>query len=61
MFDIGLYRAKHGTIFLPKTIRPRALIFCIWHDLVDLYQVGSSYAPEDKMPPRWSHVLHRLI
>ena len=44
-------------IFLSETIRPRALIFGMKHDLVDLYQVCSNYAPL----PKGSHVLHRLI
>ena len=32
-------------IFLSETIRPRALIFGMQHDLVDLYQVCSNYTP----------------
>ena len=40
---------KHEKIFLSKTIRPRALIFVVWHDLVDLYQVCSNYAPWAKI------------
>ena len=39
MFDFGLYREKHEKIFSSETIRPRALIFCMKHHLVDLYQV----------------------
>ena len=27
MFYIGLYRGRHGKIFVSETIRPRALIF----------------------------------
>ena len=49
MFYIGLYREKHGKIFLCETIRPRALIFGMKHVLVDLYQVCSNYALGPKM------------
>ena len=62
MFYIGLYRGKHSKIFLHETIKPRALIFGIKHDLVDPYQVCSNYAPGDKIARSWgSHVLHRFI
>ena len=36
---------------MPETLRPRALIFGIYHHLVDLYQVGSNYAPWAKNGP----------
>ena len=43
---------KHRKIFLTETIRPKALIlFGMWHDLVDLYQVCSNYAPWAKNGP----------
>ena len=62
MFYIGLYREKHGKIILSETIRPRALIFGMYHHLVDLYQVCSHYTPRAKNGPTpGSHVLHRLI
>ena len=44
MFDIGLYRGKHEKSFLSETIRPRALIFGMYHHLVDLYPDCSDYA-----------------
>ena len=60
MFYIGLYRDKHETIFLSETIRPRALIFSMYHNLVNLHQVCSNYAPGAKNGPALgSHVLHR--
>ena len=49
MSDIGLYREKHGKIFLSETIMPRALIFGMRHDLVDFYQVCWNYAPWAKI------------
>ena len=62
MFYIGLYREKHGKIFLSETIRLRALIFGMKHHLVDLYHVCSNYAPGAKNGTSpGSHVLHRLI
>ena len=63
MFHIGLYRVKFGKIFLSETIRPRALIYGMEHDLVDFYQVCSNYLPGAKNcpAPLGSHVLHRLI
>ena len=62
MFYIGLYREKHEKIFLSKTIWPTALVFGMWHQLVDLYQVCSNYAQEEKNgPSTGSHVLHTLI
>ena len=51
MFYIGLYREKHEKIFLSETIRHRALIFGMYHDLVDLYQVCSNYATGAKIGP----------
>ena len=49
-------------IFLSETTRPGALIFAVEHQLVDLYQVCSNYAPGAKNGPTLgSHVLHRLI
>ena len=41
MFNIGLYREN----ILSKSTRPRALILCLLHHLVNLYQVCSNYAP----------------
>ena len=63
MFYLAYYIGKkHGKNFLSETIRPKALIFGKNHDLVDLYQVCSNYAPRAKMVPPWvSHVLHWLI
>ena len=63
MFYLGLYRGKHGKLFLSETIRPRALIFGMRHHLVDLYQVYSNYVPwvNNCPAPLGSHVLHRLI
>ena len=62
MFYAGLYMGKCEKIFLSKTTGPRALIFGMWHHLVDLYQVCSSNTPGPKMAPPWgSKVLHRLI
>ena len=50
MFYIGLYREKHEKIF-SETTRHRALIFGMWHHLVDLYQVCSNHTPGDKDGP----------
>ena len=62
MFDIGLYRVKHETIFLSETTMPRALLFGMKHHLVTLYQVCSNYIPGAKnAPPQGSHVLHRHL
>ena len=44
MFYIVLYREKHEKIFLSETIRLRALIFGMYHHLVDLFQVCSNNA-----------------
>ena len=61
MFYIGLYREEHEKIF-SETTRPRALVFDMWHHLVDLYQVCSNYAPGAKNAPTpGSHCLHRPI
>ena len=49
MFYIGLYRGKHGKIFFSETIMPRALIFGMLYDLVDLCQVCPNYAPDAKI------------
>ena len=49
MFDIGLYRGKHGKIFWSETIRARALVVGMKHVLVDLFQVCSNYAPGAKI------------
>ena len=51
MFYIGLYRKKHGKIFLSETMRPRALVFGMQLHLVDIYQVCSNYAPGAKIGP----------
>ena len=58
---IGLYRENIEKIFLSETIRSRALIFGVWHHLVDLYQVCSNNAQAKNGPAPGSHVLHRLI
>ena len=51
MFYISLYKEKHGKIFLSETIMPRAWIFGMKYDLVDLYQACSNYAPGAKFDP----------
>ena len=51
IFYIGLYREKHGKIVLSETIMPRALIFGMQHEIVDLYQVCTNYAPGVKIGP----------
>ena len=48
MLYIDLYREKHQKIFLSETTSPRALIFRMKHNLVDLYQVCSNYTPGAK-------------
>ena len=48
---IGLYRGNMEKKLLSETIRLRALIFDICLDLVDLYQVCSSYTPGAKIGP----------
>ena len=54
----GLYREKHGKIFLPETIRHRALIFVMKHHLVDHYQVCSNYAPGAKNGRPWGNMFY---
>ena len=63
MLFVGLYREKRGKKILSETVRPKALIFGLLYDLLDLYQVCSNYAPRAKNcpTPLGSHVLHRLI
>ena len=62
MFHIGLYRDKNETIFLSETMRPRVLIFSMYHNLVNLRQFCSNYAPGAKNGPApGSHVLHGPI
>ena len=51
MFYTGLFRGKHGKIFLSKTIRPRTLIFGMNHHLVNLYHVCSNDPPGAKICP----------
>ena len=51
MFYIGIYGEKHEKIFCSETIRPRALVYGMEHDLVDLYQVCSNYLPGAKNCP----------
>ena len=51
MFYIGLYREKDETIFLTEATMPRALIFGLKHQLVNLYQVCSNYISGAKNGP----------
>ena len=51
MIYIGLFRGKHEKIFLSKTIRPRAFIFGMNHNLMNLYHVCSKDTPGAKMCP----------
>ena len=44
MFYKGLYMEQHEKI-LSETIRPRALIFGMYEQLVDLYKNFPNYAP----------------
>ena len=37
VFYIGIYREKYEKIFLSETIRPKALIFGMKHNLINLY------------------------
>ena len=53
-----LTQGKHETIMLSENTRPRALIFGMKHHQVDLYQVGSDYAPWPKMDPPWGHIFY---
>ena len=39
---------------MPETTRPRALIFGMQHQLADLYQFYSNYAPGAKSGPRFT-------
>ena len=62
MFYIGLHRENVKKIFLSGTTRSKALIFGMWHQLLNLYQVCSNYDPGAKNGPSpGSHVLHGLI
>ena len=58
MFYIGLYREKHGKIFLSEATRPRALIFGLEHHLVDLCQVCSNYASGAILALPWGHMFY---
>ena len=50
MLYIGLNREKHIKIFLPETIRPRALIFGMMHNQVVFYLINcSNYTPGAKI------------
>ena len=49
MLDIGLYREKHGRIFLSETTWPRA--FGMKHFLVVFYPVRSNFTPGAKNGP----------
>ena len=55
---------KHEKIFLYETTNHRALIFDMKYNLVDLYQLCSSYTPGAKNVPAsvvtWFTILHRL-
>ena len=53
-----LYRGKHEKIFLSESIWFRALIFGMWHHLVDLYHVCSNYAPGAKNGPPRGHMFY---
>ena len=44
MIYIGLNREKNETFFLSETIRPRAMIFGMYHHLVD-YAPGAKNGP----------------
>ena len=64
MFFIGLIIwGKHEKIFLSETTRPRALIFGMWHLLVDLYQVCSNYVLSlgPKMTPPRGHMFYIVL
>ena len=52
------FRENMKKIFLSKTIWPTALIFGMWHQLVDLYQVCSNYAPGAKNGPARGHMFY---
>ena len=47
-------------IFLSKTTRLKALIFGLWHNLLDLYQVCSNYAPVAKCH-RLGHMFYKGV
>ena len=55
---------KHEKIVLHETTNHRALIFDMKYNLVDLYQLCSSYTPGAKNVPAsvvtWFTILHRL-
>ena len=44
--------------FLSETLRPRALIFGMYHHLVDLYQSCSSYPLGPIMAPNQGHMFY---
>ena len=58
MFYIGLYWEKPAKIFLSETTWPMALIFCMKHYQVDLYQVCSNYTTGAKNRSPGSHMLY---
>ena len=58
IFYKGLYREKHGKIFLSETIRHRTLIFGMYHHLVDLYQVCLKMPQGAKMARPRGHMFY---
>ena len=61
MFYTGLYREKHEEILLYETIGLRALIFGMWHDLLDLYKVCSNHASGSKMATPQGHMFYIVL
>ena len=53
-----IFEMKTLKIFLCETRKPRLLIFCIKHHLVDFYQVCSNYIPEAKMAWPRGHMFY---
>ena len=60
MFYIGLYKEKYEQIFLSKTIRLGALIFGMWHYLVETTKFVQIKPLGPKMAPTWGHSVYIL-
>ena len=52
MFYVCLYRENIKQFCLSETTKPRVLILCLLHHLVNLYQVCSNYDPGGQKWPR---------
>ena len=61
MFYTGLYREKHEEILLSETIGLRALVFGMWHDLLDLYKFVQIMLRGPKMATPQGHMFYMVL